>query len=144
MGVILPPPPPSTSKQTPKAPIQIRVMRLKIERKKNHHYTVKVFIVFKFQGSPAPLMGIWICAPSDRIKSRAFWQISFKGKHLVIVIALVIQYYFETTVAIVLKLCQWRCFSVFIVKLEYISHLFLVFIVDFEQLCICRNWTINV
>ena len=33
---------------------------------------------------------------------------------------------------------------VFIVKLEHISHLFLVFTVDFEQLDACWNWTINV
>ena len=33
---------------------------------------------------------------------------------------------------------------VFIVKLEHISHLFLLFIADFEQLDPYWNWTINV
>ena len=32
---------------------------------------------------------------------------------------------------------------VFIVKLEHISHLFLVFTVKFEQLNACSNWIIN-
>ena len=32
----------------------------------------------------------------------------------------------------------------FIVKSEHISHLFLVFTVDFEQLDACWNWTIIV
>ena len=32
----------------------------------------------------------------------------------------------------------------FIVKLEHISHLFLLFTADFEQLDPCWNWTINV
>ena len=39
--------------------------------------------------------------------------------------------------------CQWRSFSFFIVNLEHISHLFLMFTVDFEQL-ITWNWTNNV
>ena len=34
--------------------------------------------------------------------------------------------------------------GVFTVKLEYISHLFLLFTVDFEQLDACWNWIINV
>ena len=33
---------------------------------------------------------------------------------------------------------------VFIVKLEHISHLFPLFIADFEQSDPCWNWTINV
>ena len=40
--------------------------------------------------------------------------------------------------------CQWHYFVVFIVNLEHISHLFLVFSVNFEQLVACWNWTINV
>ena len=40
--------------------------------------------------------------------------------------------------------CQWRRFSLFIVILEHISHLFLMFTVDFEQLFTCWNWTNNV
>ena len=38
---------------------------------------------------------------------------------------------------------HWRNFRVFIVNLEHISCLFLVFIVDFEQLAACWNWTSN-
>ena len=33
---------------------------------------------------------------------------------------------------------------VFIVKLEYITHLFLVLTVDFDQLDACWSWAINV
>ena len=33
---------------------------------------------------------------------------------------------------------------VFIVKLEYITHYFLVYTVDVEQVDACWNWTINV
>ena len=40
--------------------------------------------------------------------------------------------------------CQWRRVGVFIVSLEHISHLFLVFTVNFEQLVAAWNWTINV
>ena len=38
---------------------------------------------------------------------------------------------------------HWRNFRVFIVNLEHISYLFLMFIVDFEQLAACWNWTSN-
>ena len=33
--------------------------------------------------------------------------------------------------------CHWRRFRVFIVNLEHISHFFLVFTVEFEQLVAC-------
>ena len=37
-----------------------------------------------------------------------------------------------------------RCFSFFIVNVKHISHLFLMFTVDFEQFVACWNWTNNV
>ena len=38
---------------------------------------------------------------------------------------------------------QWRRFGIFIVNLEHISLLFLVFAFDFEQLVACWCWTNN-
>ena len=39
---------------------------------KKNHYTIKIFTVYKFQRSPAPLMGIWICTTAERMKRWAF------------------------------------------------------------------------
>ena len=133
--------------------MKINIKKIKCEKKllwtkKNHHHTIKIFILYKFQRSPAPLMGTWICTTSDKIKRWAFGKF-LHGERLVIVIVLVFLYCFETIFPSFsyfgsFKLCRWHRFGVFIVKLEHISHLFLVFTVDFEQLDTCWNWTINV
>ena len=43
-----------------------------------------------------------------------------------------------------LERCHWARFGFLFVNLEHISHLFLVFTVDFEQLAGCWIWTFNV
>ena len=115
--------------------------------KKNLHCTIKIFI-FTISKKPRTLDGnldmhyIW------HNKVVSFLQILFKGKHLITVIVLVILYCFETTSSFSsslifekFQIMSVMSFGVFIVKLEHISHLFLVFTVDFEQLGACWNWT---
>ena len=57
---------------------QSGVLKCYFEWKKNHHYTIRIFIVYKFERSPAFLMGIWICTASNRIKRWTFCKFNSK------------------------------------------------------------------
>ena len=118
-------------------------------KRKNHHYTIKFFIVYRFQRSPTPLMGIWICTTSERRKKWAFCKFHSRGNKaldhsncssysILLWNNLIIFFLFDI----------WKVSNyvndVVLVKLKHVSYLFLVFTVAFEQLDACWNWTISV
>ena len=107
--------------------IKIRCFKVLLWKKKIIIITL-TFVVYKYERSAAPLMGMWISTTSEKNKEVNFLQI-LKGQNLTIVLILVIFFCFEA-ICLIIFLYQFiyqfyqSIDSFFIGKTKWRSNIF--------------------